>query len=335
MLNIPVWKSCWPPESENFLDPSMRDLLPDLTAWQLAGKQAALATVIGTWGSSPRPVGAHMAISEDGNFCGSVSGGCVESTVIQESQEVIHTGEAKRLSYGVSNETAWEVGLACGGQMEIFLTRIEWPSLQPLLERIQSNQPAWYTITLDQGGKIAMIPPPEDSHRLPFLDEQVHPATFTDVVQPPRQLVIFGGVNLAQPLVTLAKTLGFITIVVDPRRAFASRDRFPDADRILHIWPQDALDQIDLSTSTAVAVLSHDDKIDLPALEISLLSPAFYVGALGSRQTQARRKQLLADSGLDAPSLARIKGPIGFDLGGRSPAEIALAILAEIISISR
>lgn len=312
----------------------MRELLSDLLTWQQAGKKSALATVIKTWGSSPRPMGSHMAVSEDGHFIGSVSGGCVESAVIAESIAIIETGQANRLTYGVSDETAWEVGLACGGQIEVFVQKIDRQSLSPLLEDIQANKTTWYSITLDQAGKLSQIQPPTPSSRPPILEQTGDVEIFTNAVFPPNQLIIVGGVNIAQPLVPLAKQMDYTTILVDPRRSFATRERFTEIDQIINAWPQEAFVQIEITPSTAIAILSHDDKIDLPALQISLASPAFYIGALGSTTTQKRRKQLLIEKSVDPQSLERIKGPIGLDLGGNSPAEIALAIIAEIISES-
>jgi xanthine dehydrogenase accessory factor len=312
----------------------MRELLSDLLTWQQAGKKSALATVIKTWGSSPRPMGSHMAVSEDGHFIGSVSGGCVESAVIAESIAIIETGQAKRLTYGVSDETAWEVGLACGGQIEVFVQKIDRQSLSPLLEDIQANKTTWYSITLDQAGKLSQIQPPTPSSRPPILEQTGDVEIFTNAVFPPNQLIIVGGVNIAQPLVPLAKQMDYTTILVDPRRSFATRERFTEIDQIINAWPQEAFVQIEITPSTAIAILSHDDKIDLPALQISLASPAFYIGALGSTTTQKRRKQLLIEKSVDPQSLERIKGPIGLDLGGNSPAEIALAIIAQIISES-
>lgn len=310
----------------------MRELLSDLLNWQQAGKKAALATVIKTWGSSPRPQGSHMAVSEDGHFCGSVSGGCVESTVIAESLEVIQTGQAKRLTYGVSDESAWEVGLACGGQIEVFIHNIDWQAIAPLLENIRQNKTAWYTIALDHRGKLTPAEAPDPSRPSPILEATDQVETFTIAAQPAPQLVIVGGVNIAQPLIELARTMNYLTILVDPRRSFATASRFPSVDRIINAWPQEAFEQIEITTSTAIAILSHDDKIDLPALQLGLSSPAFYIGALGSRKTQAARRQILSENGVDPQSLERLKGPIGLDLGGKSPAEIALAIIAEIIS---
>ncbi|MEN8242053.1 MAG: XdhC family protein [Chloroflexota bacterium] len=310
----------------------MRELIPDLNKWQQAGAQAALATVIKTWGSSPRPAGSHMAVSKDGLFCGSVSGGCVESSVIAESIEIIESGKAKRLSYGVSDQSAWEVGLACGGKIEIFIHPINWDTLSPLLDAILADQPAWYSIKLKPDGNLAAIQQPVPAIKPPLLKKTENGEILINLCPPPPQLVIVGGVNLAQPLVKLAQTLGYKTIVVDPRGAFATAERFPGADQVINAWPDEAFQQVKLTSSTAVAILSHDDKIDLPALELALNSPACYVGALGSTKTQSRRKQLLLERGVEPGRLGEIHGPIGLDLGGRATEEIALAIIAEIIS---
>jgi xanthine dehydrogenase accessory factor len=309
----------------------MRDILLDLLTWQQAGQPAALATVIKTWGSSPRPTGSHMAVSADGHFCGSVSGGCVESTVISESLEVIKSGEAKTLQFGVSDETAWEVGLACGGQIEVFVQPVVWGQLFPILELIQAGEDVWYRISFNAAGKIEVVPEPSQKVLPPVLEDVGGNQTFLDRIQPPRQLLIVGGVNLAQTLAELAGQLDFSVIVVDPRKSFLTTERFPTADQLIEAWPDEAFLQTGITSATAIAVLSHDDKIDMPALESALNSPAFYIGALGSQTTQKRRKSHLAEKGFDNDTLSRIHGPIGLDLGGSTPSEIALAILAEII----
>lgn len=313
---------------------AMRELITDLFNWKDEDKKAALATVIKTWGSSPRPVGSHMAVSEDGHFVGSVSGGCVETAVVSESLEVMASGKAKRLNFGVSDETAWEVGLACGGQIEIFVQPIDWANMSPILDSLRKNEITWYRITLSEEGQISLLQPSDTLPGAPDYQTTEQGAIFTNVVYPPNQLLIIGGVNIAQPLVTLAKLLDFSTVVIDPRRSFLTDERFPDADQLLHSWPQDALSEIEITNSTAVVVLSHDDKIDLPALEISLSSTAFYIGALGSTKTQKRRKAQLIEMGVPPEALEKIHGPIGLDIGGNSPTEIALAIIAQIVSES-
>jgi xanthine dehydrogenase accessory factor len=272
-----------------------------------------------------------MAVSADGHFCGSVSGGCVESAVVAESLEVINSGEAKMVHFGVSDETAWQVGLACGGRIEVFVQPIVWDQLSPILEQIQAGEDVWYRISLSSSGGIERLLSPAQIDTARMIEEVDRRTVFLDHIQPARQLLIVGGVNLAQPLADLARKLDFSVVVIDPRQSFLTRERFPTADRLIHAWPEEAFEQIGITAGTAIAVLSHDDKIDLPALESALNSPAFYIGALGSQNTQISRRTQLAGKGFDSETLTRINGPIGLDLGGTTPSEIALAILAEII----
>jgi xanthine dehydrogenase accessory factor len=272
-----------------------------------------------------------MAVSADGHFCGSVSGGCVEAAVVAESLEVINSGEAKMVHFGVSDETAWQVGLACGGRIEVFVQPIVWDQLSPILEQIQAGEDVWYRISLSSSGGIERLLSPAQIDTARMIEEVDRRTVFLDHIQPARQLLIVGGVNLAQPLADLARKLDFSVVVIDPRQSFLTRERFPTADRLIHAWPEEAFEQIGITAGTAIAVLSHDDKIDLPALESALNSPAFYIGALGSQNTQISRRTQLAGKGFDSETLTRINGPIGLDLGGTTPSEIALAILAEII----
>jgi xanthine dehydrogenase accessory factor len=312
----------------------LRDILTDLISWQEAGESAALATVIQTWGSSPRPAGSHMAVRADGVFAGSVSGGCVETAVIEAALEVIHSGTAQQLNFGVADETAWEVGLACGGKIEVFVSGIDWEALNPILEKLQQDLPAWYQINLDDAGQISAAEKGENPVPTPYLDESLTPPRLILFAPPPRQLLIVGGVNIAQDLVGFAQQMGYRVIIADPRKAFASEIRFPNADRILSEWPEEAFAKSNITSSTAIAVLTHDDKIDLPALQMAVNSPAFYVGALGSKTTFARRIDALSQSGVPPEKIQRIHSPIGVDIHAKTPKEIALSIMAEIIAAS-
>jgi xanthine dehydrogenase accessory factor len=338
-----------------------------LEAWRRAGKAFALATVIRTWGSSPRPVGAAMAISAELEMEGSVSGGCVEGAVVQVAQEVLRSGKPRRLHFGVSDERAWEVGLACGGQIEVWVEPWGSPErldlLETLLGCLEARRPFLLARVLEEGegqgaGTIWLLaegmgPPKTSGADLP---ETLHSLLrkwlasrssgvqtvqvaggrmelFFHTVLPPPTLVIIGGVHIARALAAQAKTLGYRVVLVDPRRAFARRERFPQVDELLNEWPDKALATIGLTPDTAVAVLTHDPKVDDAALRVALPSPAFYVGALGSRKTQAARRERLAAAGVDPQSLARLRGPIGLPLGGRVPEEIALSILAEMVAV--
>jgi xanthine dehydrogenase accessory factor len=271
-----------------------------------------------------------MAICEDGHFSGSVSGGCVESAVIDEAAKVIKCGKARNLHFGVSDQAAWDVGLACGGEIDIFIQPIDWIRISPILDAIQQEGDTWYMISLDENADIFLIDPPESPYKeIPFVQESLgHPHLFL-LSQSTLKLVIIGGVNIAQTLVDIANLVGYHTTILDPRKAFANPKRFPTANKIINAWPEKNLP---INDRTAIAILTHDDKIDLPALKAALQSPAFYIGMLGSNKTQVRRKQELIKMGITPDQLKRIKGPIGLDIGATNPSEIALAIMAEIIS---
>ncbi|MCB2179787.1 XdhC family protein [bacterium] len=312
----------------------IREILSELNTWQAAGKPAALATVVNTWGSSPRPAGSHMVVNSDGAFAGSVSGGCVETAVIETALEVIASGKAQQLEFGVADETAWEVGLACGGQIEIIVSPIDWKGLSPILENILQDQPTWYQITLDFTGEISFSDALHAEQPTPHLDTTTSPARLILYAPPSRKLMIIGGVNIAQELTKFAKMMDYQVIIADPRRAFANQQRFPQADLILAEWPEEAFSTVPVTTSTAIAILTHDDKIDLPAMQQAVSSPAFYIGALGSTRTFARRAELLRQAGVSEQQIARIHGPIGLKIHAVTPQEIALSIIAEITAIS-
>ena len=311
----------------------MKDLYESLVEWNNLQKQAALATVLQTWGSSPRQAGAHMAVEESGEFIGSVSGGCVESAVVHEALEVIATGQSRRIKFGVSDDTAWEVGLACGGEIEVFISPISWDEINPILTIINAGEPCTYVIKLDQAGTLTTLLNDKLPNEFPFLDHESDPERIFLHIPPDPEIVIIGGVNISQKIVPMAKLLGFKTTIIDPRKAFADPQRFPQADQVFHSWPEEGLKRVRITTNTAIVVLSHDDKIDIPALAIALDSPAFYIGALGSNKTQNRRKNSLLEHGISSENLKRIHGPIGLDIGARDPTQIALSILAEITAV--
>jgi xanthine dehydrogenase accessory factor len=258
--------------------------------WLKAGKRVVLATVTETWGSAPRPVGSHLVIDEDGRFEGSVSGGCVESAVVSEAMDL---REPKTLHFGVADAAAWEVGLSCGGKIAIHLESVTLAQITPVLEALEARR----EIT-----------------------------AFGQTYKPPLRLVITGAVHISQMLVPLARSIGFEPVIIDPRTAFATPERFPNVT-IHAVWAQDILPVIKLDKYTALVALTHDPKIDDPALLAALNAECFYIGALGSRKTHAKRVERL-----NHPAISRIKAPIGLDIGAISPAEIAIAIIAEIMS---
>ncbi len=338
----------------------MRDILPDLIRWREHDFPIALATVVQTWGSSPRQQGAKMAVNASGEITGSVSGGCVESAVAAEGLQVLKDGTPRLLHFGVADETAWQVGLACGGSLDVFVERLDPDHFNFVRQLVEAEVPA-ATVTVVKGpqallGRKLSLNTEDPAQRFGNLDagleqpaverarqaEQSEVAelagvgqpvqAFIDVLPPPPTLVIVGGAHIAIPLAQLAKTMGYRTVIVDPRRAFATEARFPGVDRLIPAWPGEAFREFPLTKSTAVVTLSHDPKIDEPALTLALPSAAFYVGALGSRTTQAKRLERLKAQGLSDSDLERLHGPVGLELGAESPEEIALSIMAEIVA---
>jgi xanthine dehydrogenase accessory factor len=341
----------------------MRDILNHLDRWNKAGQSIVLGTVIQTWGSTPRGIGSKMGVSATGEICGSVSGGCVEGAVVEASLEVLKTGLPQLLHFGVADETAWEVGLACGGTIDIFVNTLDLTWYSALANAIKQektvvaatiikgeSQQLGRTIVLDEDGTVhgflgdgldevvleaaqkafALGKSMRQSNILPRPGNEVD--IFLDVILPSPVLVIVGGTHISIALADIARVLGFRTVIVDPRRSFGNQARFPNVDQLVQAWPDQALSDIGLNRSTAVAVLTHDPKLDDPALLVALPSQAFYVGALGSKSTQAKRRQRLLEAGLSEAQIDRLHGPIGLDIHASNPAEIALSIMAEIIS---
>jgi xanthine dehydrogenase accessory factor len=339
----------------------MREVAANIEQWLTDDQPIALATVVQTWGSSPRRVGAKMALTSSGEMCGSVSGGCVEGAVYETGLDVIKSGKPQLLHFGVSNETAWEVGLACGGSIDVFVQKIdrEWyAALRPFITADRSSAIATVIsgpidllgrslIVNEQGDVTGAIAAEIDRAVVAAAQEalcggQAQRQTiaaaepleiFLEVITPAPEIIAVGGVHIAIALTQLAKVMGYRTTVIDPRGVFGTAARFPHVDRLIHAWPDEALQQINLSCQSAVVMLTHDPKLDDPALRIVLPSEAFYIGALGSRVTQEQRRQRLLAAGISSANLAKLHGPIGIDLGGQAPEEIALAVMAEIIAV--
>lgn len=344
----------------------MRDVIPEIDRWLTDDIPVALATVVETWGSAPRRVGAKMALTASGKIAGSVSGGCVEGAVIDNGIEVLVSRQPQLMHFGVADETAWNVGLACGGTIDVFVEPLDPVSYAFIHGLLDEEEPFATTtiingpeeligkkLVVQRGGFIfGQIDPALDGiiaamarttlaggnsqrQQLDLPDSAIEPLeVFIEVLNPAMTLVMIGGVHIAITLTAIAKSLGYRTIVIDPRRAFGSKERFPHVDKLIQAWPEEAFKQIKLNASTAVASLTHDPKIDDPALKITLASPAFYIGALGSRRTHKRRLNRLQKDGIDQELLERIHGPIGLEINASSPEEIAVSIMAEIISAS-
>lgn len=303
-------------------------------AWHRDGRGAALATVVETWGSAPRPVGAQLAVSGRAEIAGSVSGGCVEGAVVAEALDALETGRSTVLTFGVSDDEAFAVGLACGGTIRVMVEPVGRGVPEDLLADLvaasDAHRPIAYAV--DTGHWTRRLLGPDDAmaaERFAQDRSGFDGETFVAVRNPPLRLAVVGGVHIAQPLVAIARQLGYAPTVVDPREAFASPDRFPGT-ALRHDWPDEALTDLGIDARTAVVMLTHDPKLDDPALLVALRSPAFYVGALGSTRTHAKRVARLAKAGVSEGEMARLHAPIGLPIGAASPAEIALAILAEI-----
>jgi len=294
--------------------------------WRDRGQAVALATVVATRRSAPRPLGSKLAISEAGELAGSVSGGCVESDVAVNALEVLETGKPKLLSYGIPDADAWEVGLPCGGEIDVFLERFEGELPDP-----DTPQIVFTVVDGDRVGERWLSQDGEVTRTQ--LIERDGEQLFAEVLGPPPRLLVFGAVDLAAELSRAAKGLGWRTVVTDARARFATAERVPSADELVVAWPEEALERFAPDERTAVVVLTHEDRWDVPALAGALGTPAFYVGALGSRRTQERRREQLLETGVSEEQLARLCGPAGLDLGAGTAAETALSILAEIIAV--
>ena len=306
----------------------MRELAESIQRWRSRGDRVALATVVATRRSAPRPVGAKLAISERGELQGSVSGGCVESDVAVQAAEVIAEGTPRLLTYGITDDMAWNVGLPCGGEIDVFVERFEG-------ELPESDEPA-LSVTVLEGeragerrllGSDAVEPGPS---RVLELDGET---VVAEMLGPPPRVVVIGAIDTAEELCRAAKSLGWYTVVTDPRPALTTRERLPSPDELLVAWPDEALEQLAPDRDTAVVVLTHEERLDVPALTSALEAEAFYVGAIGSRRTQAKRRERLLEAGVAEEQLERLCGPAGLDLGAQTPAEMAVSILGEILAV--
>ncbi|WP_036179383.1 XdhC family protein [Palleronia rufa] len=312
------------------------DDIPEIALdWHRAGRGAVLATVVETWGSAPRPVGSQLAISGDGEIAGSVSGGCVEGAVVVEAMEAAEEGGSRLMEFGVSDDEAFAVGLACGGRIRVMVEPVrdgDLPAdlLADLAGARRDRRQVAYEVDTESWARRLVHPPAHgDRFRLDRSGFQDGGTRFVAIHNPPLRMVVVGGVHIAQPLLQMARLTGYDAVLVDPRESFASPERFPD-QTLIHDWPDEALDAHGLDPRTAVVTLTHDPKLDDPAIERALASDVFYLGCLGSTRTHGKRVARLRDKGFTEAQIARIHAPVGLDIGARSPSEIALAVMAEI-----
>jgi xanthine dehydrogenase accessory factor len=331
----------------------VKELLPEIERWRARGDRIALATVVATRKSAPRPVGSKLVISERGEMVGSVSGGCVENEVYGEACEILEGAAPQLLSYGISDDQAFAVGLPCGGEIDVFVDSVPEELLERLGEIVERQERAvLFTVVAGEplGAQLLMTeagervgPGPEDLEerfdevlrggRNVLLELDAGQTVFAEVFGPPPRVLVFGAVDTAEALCRAAGSLGWRTIVSDARGKFATPERLPSADEVVVAWPDETLARVHPDHQTAVVVLTHDERFDVPALKGALETEAFYVGALGSRRNQARRRERLLEEGVSEEQLERISGPSGLDIGAETPAETALSILAEILAV--
>ncbi len=317
----------------------MREILPELQRWRARGDRIALARVVATRRSAPRPVGSKLIVSETGELAGSVSGGCVESEVVEAASAVLAGGDPQLLTFGISDDLALSVGLPCGGEIDVWIDEPEPRLLDELADIARDDRRAVVFVDLDDGSQ-RLIPDGDDD----VADELIRSGhsrvmelqgrrVFADVFGPPSRLFVYGAIDTADALCAAANAIGWRTIVADARARFATKERLPNADEIVVAWPEEALAHVAPDHTTAIVVLTHDDKFDLPLLTGALATEAYYIGALGSRRNQERRRERLLEAGVDEAELERISGPAGLDIGAHTPAETAVSMLAEIMAV--
>ena len=307
------------------------DILTPMSVWLKEKRKVALATVISTWGSAPRPVGGQMAIDSNGEIIGSVSGGCIEGAVINEGINSINDGKLRIKDYGISNDMAWEVGLACGGELKILIQplNLEDKIVYSIVENIKNREPTKLIINCLTGSRHIDNSIINQISSYDKIKEE-----FIHVIDPKPRLFIVGAVHIAQALISLAKTADFEIILIDPRDHFATKDRFSNC-KIINEWPDNALSNFILDKATHLVTLTHDPKIDDPALIYTLKKDIGYIGSLGSKKTHNKRCERLIDIGFCQSDLSKIHGPIGLNIKAKTPAEIAISIMAEIINFRR
>jgi xanthine dehydrogenase accessory factor len=329
----------------------VKEILAELERWSARGERVALATVIDVRKSAPRPPGAKMAVTEHGEIAGSVSGGCVEGAVVEVAERVLGGEPPRLLHFGIADADAWEVGLPCGGEIDVW---VQAHASGPLEQAARSGgrlaevtllegaRPGAKLIVDAEGARQGTLGAPElDDEAARLAAEHIWVETsarqgpmFVDVVAPAPRLILFGAVDITAGVCRIARTVGWRPYVVDPRARFATPERFPEAEEVIVAWPREAFERLGgIDPATSICVLTHDPKLDDAALEIALRSPARFVGAMGSRRAQASRRERLRQAGLTVEELARLSAPLGLDLGAVDRDETALSIMAELVAM--
>ena len=346
----------------------MFDIVEDVAPWCADQVEFAIATVTRTWSSAPRMVGAAMALSAHGEVIGSVSGGCVEGAVLEVCQEVLRTGVSAQVKYGVSNEDAFDVGLTCGGTIELFVRKVsksDFPEFETIIDLVRSKRAFSIATELTESGahpyglfigdQILGPLTQANSNLKRSLQREIQGLTeagksksihvgnqgeldkdeltfFVNVFNAPAHMVVFGAIDFAAAVAGIGKFLGYYVTVCDARETFATKKRFPAADEVVVDWPHRYLERTEINSRTVICVLTHDPKFDIPALKIALRSSAAYVGAMGSHRTHMDRLERLREAGMSQSELDRLRSPIGLDLNAHTPEETAVAIAAEIVA---
>ena len=321
------------------------DSIPEIAlTWHRDGRGAALATVIETWGSAPRQAGSQLAISGEGEIMGSVSGGCVEGAVVTEALAALADRRSRVLTFGVSDETAFAVGLACGGTIRVLVEPVgagEEALSEAMLAEIVTARSARRPLAVavrPEGWARALIGPgAEAAVDARFRSDKSgmeEDGRFIAIHNPPLRLIVVGAVHIAQPLLQMARLCGYDGTLIDPRSAFGSAARFP-GERIVEDWPDEALEALAPDGRTAIVTLTHDPKLDDPAIRVALRASGFYLGCLGSTRTHAKRVDRLRAEGFTDAEISRIHAPVGLDIGAKSPAEIAVSVMAQITAVLR
>jgi xanthine dehydrogenase accessory factor len=329
----------------------MKDVWEEVGRWAVRGDRIAIAMVVGAEGSAPRPLGTKMAINDRGEIAGGVSGGCVEGAVVEIAERVIDSDRPELAHFGIADSEAWGVGLPCGGEIDVWVQAYEPGPFEraaragdrsaevTLLEGPRAGAKLFITPGGGHVGSLGSSPGDADAvvaaRAALWTDTSARRgAIFIDVVAPPARLLLVGAVDIAEALCTLARAIGWRSFVIDPRARFARPERFPDAENVLALWPEEAFARLGgIDPATAVVALTHDPKLDDAALITALRSPAMFVGAMGSRHAQSIRLERLRDAGLESEDLERLSAPVGLDLGAGAPGETALSILAEVIAV--